>query len=97
MRYLLTIFMFLSLYLAPPAFGETFCEMEGPNNCGKQIEDALLVQTHKTINTIHLTQDAHPFKTQNDEVLAQAASRSSIAAREVGQQNQPKERAQWWN
>lgn len=98
MRYLLSIIVtVLSFSFAVPAFADTFCEMEGPHNCGEQIDDQLTAQTRKTINILHMTQDPHPFKTQNDEVLAAAAARNRIADNGAPVQNQQKEERHWWN
>lgn len=96
MRYLLAIITVLSLGFVAPAFADTFCEMEGPHNCGEQIDDQLTAQTRKTINIINMTQDPHPFKTQNDEVLAAAAARSRLADN-APQQDQQKQERHWWN
>jgi len=71
MRCLLSI-IFAAL-LASPALADSYCRMNGPYNCDQQIDAQLTAITKSAINTIHMTQDPHPFKTENDAVLAAAA------------------------
>lgn len=69
----------LLVLLASPVFAQSnICNINGPDNCTQQSEDVLVDLTHNAIDRIQLTQDPHPFKTKNDEVLqAYAASRAT--------------------
>lgn len=71
----------LLVLLSAPVFAQSgMCNIAGPNNCTAQSEDALLAITHDAIHNLQLTQDPHPFKTKNDEVLqAYAAQRAQAA------------------
>lgn len=71
MRYLLSL-LFVLFLSAPALANSGFCPMNGPHNCTVQNEDQLVAITQNTIHQLQLTQDPHPFKTRNDEVMAQA-------------------------
>ncbi len=71
MRCLLAIIMIM--FLTAPAFADSYCHTNGPNNCDEQIADKLDAITRNAISNIHRTQEAHVFKTENDYILAAAA------------------------
>lgn len=72
------IITMLLVLLSSPVFAQSnICNISGPSNCTEQSEDVLMAITHKAVDRIQLTQDPHPFKTKNDEVLqAYAAQRA---------------------
>lgn len=72
MRYISIIIM--SMFLATSAIAAPYCTINGPHNCNEQITDQLAALTRQTANHIELSQDRHPFKTQNDQVMAQATN-----------------------
>lgn len=74
MRYLSSLI--LVMLLAVPALANpSFCPMTGPQNCTVQDENKLIDLTRNTINHMQITQNQHPFRTQNDDVLSQAVAR----------------------
>lgn len=70
MRYIIIIAM--SLFLATSTIAAPYCTINGPHNCNEQITDQLAVLTRRAANHIEATQDRHPFKTQNDQIMARA-------------------------
>lgn len=87
MRYLLAII--LTAFLASPAVAESYCSITGPHNCNDQISEQLTNITKNTIHNVQMSQDPHPFKTDNDRVLAAANSSTQEQNSNQEQNNAP--------
>lgn len=86
MRYLTAIIF--AAFIATPTSLAMACEMEGPRNC-MELNDAALIQaTKNTVHKMELVNAPHPFRTQNDVVLENAA-RQTAQLKEKTQNRHP--------
>lgn len=72
MKFLFTLMM--SLFFATSAFAGEMCEFTESHRCVSENDARLANLTRNTIHVMQYTQPEHPFLTENDRVLEQAAT-----------------------